>query len=78
VTYDNTSSAEVAGPNCVLVPNRWEDLAHGIETILDRDPATKAVDADEGRAWAATFTWDTLGEVLDREVGAALGRPIAR
>lgn len=78
VTYDNTSIAEVAGPNCVLVPNRWEDLAHGIETILDRDPATKAVDADEGRAWAATFTWDTLGEVLDREVGAALGRPIAR
>lgn len=71
VAYDNTSISEVAGPNCLLVSGHWEDLARGIDGALSRSPERKAADADAGRAWAATFTWDTIGETLAAAVNDA-------
>lgn len=68
VAYDNTSIPEVAGPNSFLVANRWESLADGIATALDRDQSQKATDAEQGQAWAATFTWENLGRALTEMV----------
>lgn len=64
VAFDNTSLREVAGPNCELVAGTWPALAAGIEHVLARADAEKAEAAAAGRAWAATFTWDTIGAEL--------------
>jgi len=64
VAFDNTSIREVSGPNCELVAGTWTALAAGIELVLARSDTDKAAAADAGRAWAATFTWDTIGESL--------------
>ncbi len=74
VAYDNTSITEVAGPNCVLVDNRWEQLAAGIVALMDRDTDTRAADAAAGRDWAARFTWDSFGTTMTDLVTAAAGR----
>jgi len=70
VAFDNTSIREVSGPNCELVSGTWPALAAGIERVLARTPAAKAAAAEAGRAWAATFTWDTIGESLHRHITA--------
>lgn len=71
VAYDNTSITEVAGPNCVLVDNRWEHLATGIATLMDRDPDSKTRDTAAGRAWADRFTWDDFGATITELVVTA-------
>lgn len=64
VAFANTSIHEVSGPNCLLVDGTWEDLARGITEMVQRPDDLKRQDTEEGRQWAATFTWDTIGEVL--------------
>lgn len=68
VAFDNTSISEVAGPNCILVPGSWEGLADGIDQLLARTDEAAATAAEDGRAWAATFTWDQIGEALTTAV----------
>lgn len=68
VAFDNTSLPEVCGPNCELVAADWRSLADGIERLLARTPDEKAAGAEAGRAWAAGFTWDTLGQVLAHQL----------
>lgn len=74
VAFDNTSISEVAGPNCVLVPGTWEGLADGIDEILRRSAADASAAAEEGRRWAATFTWERIGDELAEAILAAAGR----
>lgn len=64
VAFANTGVLEVSGPNCLLVDGTWEDLADGITEMVQRPDDVKQQATDEGRRWAATFTWDTIGEVL--------------
>ena len=64
VAFDNSSLPEVAGPNAELVGESWRELAAGIERLIARDPKQKQIDAVAGQAWAAGFTWETLGLVL--------------
>lgn len=71
VAYDNTSISEVAGPNCTLVPSRWERLATGIADVMDREPDQKLAEADAGRDWASRFTWDAFGTTMTEQVLAA-------
>lgn len=72
VAYGNTSITEVAGPNCVLVDNRWEELSTGIATLMDRDASTRAADTAAGIDWAERFTWDAFGTAITDLVTAAV------
>ena len=71
VAYDNSSLREVAGPNCLLVENRWELLGEGIATLMDRPADTKRADESAGRQWADRFTWDDFGSAMAEMIGAA-------
>ncbi|MEO6989747.1 MAG: glycosyltransferase family 1 protein [Aquihabitans sp.] len=64
VAFANTSIYEVSGPNCLLVDGTWEDLARGITEMVQRPDDEKLQAVEDGRRWAATFTWDTIGDVL--------------
>ncbi len=64
VAFANTSIHEVSGPNCLLVEGTWEDLARGITEMVQRPDDVKRQATADGRQWAATFTWDTIGDVL--------------
>lgn len=64
VAFDVPSLQEVCGPNCELVAADWRALAGGVERLMARTIEQKADDAGAGIAWAAGFTWDTLGEAL--------------
>ena len=64
VAFANTSIHEVSGPNCLLVDGTWQDLARGITEMVQRPDDVKHQATEAGRQWAATFTWDTIGEVL--------------
>lgn len=68
VAFDNSSLPEVAGPNAELVGESWRELAAGIERLMARDAEQKQADRVAGRAWAAGFTWDTLGLELASRV----------
>jgi glycosyltransferase involved in cell wall biosynthesis len=68
VAFDNTAVVEVAGPNTRLVDATWRALAEGIGDLVARPAAQSADDAEAGRRWAATFTWETLGWALTTQV----------
>lgn len=68
VAFDNTSLREVGGPNTQLVAGTWEAIRAGVERLLARPADEKDLDARAGRAWAAGFTWDTLGSELERRI----------
>ena len=75
VAYDDPSIREVAGPGCVLVPPRWEDLSVAVESVLDRPAEERERAAAEARAVAATRTWDDFGTTLADAVTRAARRP---
>ena len=64
VAFDNSSLPEVAGPNALLVEEGWRSLANGIDVQMARPPAQQQADAEAGRAWAATFTWEPMATAL--------------
>lgn len=70
VAFANTSIHEVSGPNCTLVDGTWEALADGIVATLERTDGEKHSQADAGRVWAETFTWDTIGAELRARLDA--------
>ena len=66
------SPATLSG-RCIAVTRpraQCEALAAGIEHVLARGEAEKAEAGEAGRAWAATFTWDTIGAELRSRLDA--------
>lgn len=65
VSFDTTSISELGrGPNCYLCEPSWRDLASTIVEVMERPADRRARDAEGGREFAASFTWERFGRTL--------------
>lgn len=62
VTSRTSCLPEIAGSAARLVdPTNVNEIAEGLREMLQLDPASRQQRVTEGKAWAATFTWERCG-----------------
>ncbi|KKR31914.1 MAG: Glycosyl transferase group 1 [Candidatus Gottesmanbacteria bacterium GW2011_GWC2_39_8] len=66
VTSDRGSLAEIAGPSCVVDPEKEERIMEGMAKILFLNDNDRKKMVKKGIAWSEKFTWEkTAKETLD-------------
>lgn len=70
ITYNNSATPEVAGPNVLMVEG-WKGIVDAVEKLDGRSSKEASKLAEEGKEWTKKFTWTKTAKVFMRAIADA-------